>query len=74
MNTRDKHYELIRNEIKSLRGWLDYLERDLEHDKGVISAVVTQSISESCMKLTYNAGVANGAVLSSYDDAAASAK
>lgn len=50
-----------------MRGWLDFLERDLENDKGVISAVVTQSISESSMKIIYNAGMANGAVMSGYD-------
>lgn len=66
--TRNKHVETLRKEISSMRGWLDFLERDLSHEQGVISAIITQSISESCMKLTYNAGVVNGAVLSGYDD------
>ena len=65
--TRNKHVEKLKEEIRSLRGWLDYLERDLGNERGVISAVVIQSISESGMKLTYNAGIANGAALSGYD-------
>ena len=67
--TRKKHMEKLKEEISSLRGWLDFLERDLSNEHGVISVIVIQSISESCMKLTYNAGIANGAVLSGYDGA-----
>ena len=48
MDTVDKHVALLRTEIKSLRDWLDYLERDLNNDKGVISAIVITSISEIC--------------------------
>lgn len=65
--TRNKHIEKLKEEVDSMRGWLDYLVRDLSHERGVISAVVIQSISESSMKLIYNAGIANGAVLSGYD-------
>lgn len=61
--TRIKHVAQITEEIKTLRGWLDYLERDITNDKGVIHAVLITSINESCMKLIYNAGIANGAVL-----------
>ena len=67
-DTRTKHIELLNKEIASMRGWLEVLERDLSNESGVISAVVVQSISESSMKLIYNAGIANGAVLSRYDD------
>lgn len=67
-DTRTKHVDALKKEISSLRGWLDYLERDLSNERGVISVIIIQSISESCMKLTYNAGIANGAVLSGYDD------
>jgi hypothetical protein len=66
-DTRNKHVELLNKEIASMRGWLDFLERDLANDKGVIHALIIQSISESAMKLAYNAGIANGAVLSGYD-------
>jgi len=68
VDTRDKHLEKLKKEISSMRGWLDFLERDLGNERGVISAVTIQSISESSMKLVYNAGIANGAVLSGYDD------
>lgn len=61
--TKAKHIEAIASEIKVLRGWLDYLEKDITHDKGVIHAILLTSINESCMKLIYNAGIANGAVL-----------
>lgn len=60
---RVKHVEAITNEIKTLRGWLDYLERDVTNDRGVIHAILITSINESCMKLIYNAGIANGASL-----------
>ena len=67
-DTRTKHLNAIESEIKSLRGWLDYLERDITNGRGVISAVLTEFINESCMKLVYNAGMANGAVMAKYDD------
>lgn len=63
-----KHIKAIEDEIKTLRGWLDYLERDITNKQGVISAVLTASINESCMKLIYNAGMANGAVIAKYDN------
>lgn len=65
--TREKHIDAITSEIKSLHGWLDYLERDITNDKGVIHAILINLINESCMKLVYNAGIANGAALSEYD-------
>ena len=60
----EKHRQQIKDEIKSLRSWLDYLERDIENDHGVIHAILINSISESCMKIAYNAGISNGAALS----------
>lgn len=67
---RTEHLNKITKEIKSLRGWLEFLERDVKgatNDKNVISAIVLTSILESCTSILYNAGVVNGAVLSSYD-------
>lgn len=58
-----EHLKAITKEAKSLREWLDFLERDVNGKGGVISAVVLQSINESCMKLLYNAGMVNGATL-----------
>lgn len=65
---RRKHVEAIAKEIKSLRGWLDYLERDIANNKGVIHALILLSISESCTKLVYSAGIANGATLQKYEE------
>ena len=61
---RKKHRQQIKDEIKMLRSWLDYLERDIEHDNGIIHAILINSIAESCTKLIYNAGISNGAALS----------
>lgn len=62
-DVREKHRQAIKSEIKSMRDWLDYLERDIENDKGVIHVLIILSISESCTKLIYSAGIANGAEL-----------
>lgn len=62
---KQEHLKAIAGEIKSLRGWLDYLERDITtQHKGVVHALLLTSINESCMKLVYNAGIYNGAALS----------
>lgn len=60
-----KHAKSIREEIGSLRKWLEYLEQDI--DSGVIPAIVLMSISKSCSKLIYSAGMINGAELSESD-------
>lgn len=67
---RTKHLQKITKEIKSLRDWLTFLERDVEgvtNEKGVIGAIVLTSISESCTSILYNAGIVNGTVLGAYD-------
>jgi hypothetical protein len=64
---RAAHVEKIRGNMKSLREWLDWLERDLQHEQGAISAVVLTSISEASMYLIYNAGIVNGTALCVYD-------
>jgi hypothetical protein len=63
---RTKHLQALDKEIRSMRGWLDYLEKDVTtvaDDRGVISAVLITSVSESAMKITYNAGIVNGTLL-----------
>lgn len=64
---RTKHLQSITEEIRSLRGWLDYLEKDLARDaageRGVISGVMLASIGESTTNLIYKAGILNGATL-----------
>lgn len=67
---RSEHLQKITKEIKSLRGMLNFLERDVEgvtNGKGVIGAIVLTSISEYCTSIVYNAGIVNGTVLDRYD-------
>jgi hypothetical protein len=61
---RTKYLEQITKEIKSLRGWLDYLERDLTAANRVIPAILLTSIAESCTSIVYSAGVVNGEMMS----------
>jgi hypothetical protein len=59
--------QAITKEIGSLRGWLDFLERDLGRhatgESGVISGVLLASIGDSCTNLLYYAGIVNGVAL-----------
>lgn len=70
-NVQTKHLELITKEIKSMRGWLEFLERHVaavEKEGGVIPAITLTSINESSNKIVYNAAIINGAVLGKYDE------
>lgn len=61
-----KHIDLITKEIKSMRGWLEFLERHVaavEKEGGVIPAITLTSINESSNKIVYNAAIINGAAL-----------
>lgn len=63
-----KNVAAIVSEIKTLRNWLDYLERDIASEQGVISVVILKSINESSMNLVYRAGMDNGAALQKYEE------
>ena len=63
-----KNVAAIVSEIKTLRNWLDYLERDIASEQGVISVVILKSINESSMNLIYSAGMDNGAALQKYEE------
>lgn len=49
----------LAKESRLLREWLDFLDRDIDNNGGVIHAALILSINESCAKLTYLAGRVN---------------
>lgn len=49
----------LAKESRLLREWLDFLDRAIDNNGGVIHWVLIFSINESCAKLTYLAGRVN---------------
>lgn len=49
----------LTKESRLLREWLDFLDRAIDNDGGVIHWALIFSINESCAKLTYLAGRVN---------------
>lgn len=54
--------EKVAKEIGSIRKWLNLIERDLNNG-AVIHAQLLLSVSESCAKLIYSAGMVNADLL-----------